>query len=38
VPHLDEDRPLFPDHTAMAEVVRSGEILEAVEAAVGTPE
>ena len=35
VPHLDEDRPLFPDHTRMADVVRSGEILAAVEAAIG---
>jgi histidine ammonia-lyase len=35
VPHLDEDRPLFPDHTRMAEVVRSGEILEAVESVLG---
>jgi histidine ammonia-lyase len=36
VPHLDEDRPLFPDHTRMAELVRSGEILDAVDAVVGT--
>jgi histidine ammonia-lyase len=35
VPHLDEDRPLFPDHTRMADVVGSGEILEAVESAIG---
>ena len=35
VAHLDEDRPLYPDHTRMQAVVRSGEILEAVEAAVG---
>jgi histidine ammonia-lyase len=35
VEHLGEDRPLFPDHTRMAEVVRSCEILEAVEQAVG---
>jgi histidine ammonia-lyase len=35
VPHLDDDRPLFDDHTTMAEVVRSGEILEAVESAIG---
>ncbi|MDH7515115.1 MAG: aromatic amino acid ammonia-lyase [Bacteroidota bacterium] len=35
VPHLDEDRPLFPDHTRMKEVVRSCEILEEVEAVVG---
>ena len=35
VAHLDEDRPLHRDHTAMAELVRSGEILEAVEGVVG---
>jgi histidine ammonia-lyase len=35
VEHLDEDRPLYPDHTKMKELVRSGEILEAVEKAVG---
>jgi histidine ammonia-lyase len=35
VAHLHEDRPLFPDHTAMMELVRSGDILAAVEAAVG---
>jgi histidine ammonia-lyase len=35
VDHLDEDRPLHVDHTAMAELVRSGEILRSVEAAVG---
>ncbi len=38
VAHLDVDRPLYPDHTAMKEVVRSAEILEAVEAAVGSLE
>ena len=35
VAFLDTDRPLYPDHTAMRDVVRSCEILEAVEAAVG---
>jgi hypothetical protein len=35
VAHLGEDRPLYPDHTTMMEVVQSGEILEAVERAVG---
>jgi len=35
VEHLAEDRPLFPDHNTMAALVASGEILEAVEAAVG---
>jgi histidine ammonia-lyase len=36
VAHLDEDRPLHVDHTRMQELVRSGEVLAAVEAAVGT--
>ncbi len=36
VSHLDEDRPLHPDHNAMKELVRSGEILDAVEQAVGS--
>ena len=35
VEHLDVDRPLFPDHNAMAALVESGEILDAVEAEVG---
>ncbi|MBM4160344.1 MAG: aromatic amino acid lyase [Ignavibacteria bacterium] len=35
VKHLDEDRPLYPDHTVMKEVVRSCEILEEVEGAIG---
>ncbi|MBU4253065.1 MAG: aromatic amino acid ammonia-lyase [Acidobacteria bacterium] len=35
VDFLDVDRPLYPDHTRMQELVRSCEILEAVEAAVG---
>ncbi len=35
VEHLGEDRPLYPDHTAMSALVASGEVLEAVEAAVG---
>jgi histidine ammonia-lyase len=38
VEHLGEDRPLYPDHNTMKELVRSGEILEAVEAAVGSLE
>jgi len=38
VEHLGEDRPLYPDHNTMRELVRSGEILEAVEAAVGSLE
>ncbi len=31
VPPLDEDRPLYPDHNTMKELVKSCEILEAVE-------
>jgi histidine ammonia-lyase len=36
VAHLDEDRPLYPDHTRMKALVKSCEILEAVEAEVGS--
>jgi histidine ammonia-lyase len=35
VAHLEQDRPLYPDHDAMRDLVSSGEILEAVEAEVG---
>ncbi len=35
VKHLDEDRPLYPDHNAMKVLVKSCEILEAVEQEVG---
>jgi histidine ammonia-lyase len=35
VPFLDEDRPLFPDHNTMTDLVRRREILDAVEAVVG---
>ncbi len=35
VPHLDEDRPLYRDHQTMKELVKSGEILEAVEREIG---
>jgi histidine ammonia-lyase len=35
VDFLDIDRPLYPDHTAMKELVRSGEILDEVEKKVG---
>ncbi len=35
VEHLDEDRPLHVDHDRMQELVRSGEILDAVESALG---
>ena len=38
VQHLDVDRPLYPDHTKMKEVVKSCEILEEVEKAVGSLE
>ena len=38
VTHLDEDRPLYPDHNTMMQLVKSGEILEAVENAVGSLE
>ncbi len=36
VDFLDEDRPLYPDHTRMKELVRSCEILEEVEREVGS--
>jgi len=36
VAHLDEDRPLHVDHTEMKALVRSGEILDEVEARIGT--
>jgi len=36
VAHLDVDRPLYPDHTNMKQVVKSCEILEEVEKAVGS--
>ncbi len=35
VAHLEEDRPLYPDHTKMKGVVQSCEILEEVEKTVG---
>jgi len=35
VAHLDVDRPLYPDHNQMHDLVKSGEILSAVEGAVG---
>ncbi len=38
VDHLDVDRPLYPDHTKMKEVVKSCEILEEVEKIVGSLE
>jgi histidine ammonia-lyase len=36
VSHLDEDRPLYPDHNRMKELVKSGEILEEVEREIGS--
>ena len=38
VKHLEVDRPLYPDHNAMQALVKSGKILEAVEAEVGALE
>ena len=38
VEHLEEDRPLYRDHTRMKELVKSCEILEEVEKAVGSLE
>jgi histidine ammonia-lyase len=38
VQHLEEDRPLYPDHNRMRDLVRSCEILEAVEHEVGSLE
>jgi len=35
VKHLEVDRPLYPDHNVMKDLVRSGEILDEVEKAVG---
>jgi histidine ammonia-lyase len=38
VDHLDEDRPLYPDHTRMMALVKSCEILHEVEKVVGSLE
>ena len=35
VQHLEVDRPLYPDHNRMKELVKSGEILDEVERAIG---
>jgi len=35
VKHLEVDRPLYPDHNAMKELVESGQILDEVEQVVG---
>lgn len=36
VPYLDVDRPLYPDHNTMKQLVKSCEILEEVEKAIGS--
>jgi histidine ammonia-lyase len=36
VAHLDEDRPLYPDHNTMQALVRTGQILDTVEDVVGS--
>ena len=38
VDFLDIDRPLYPDHTTMKELVKSCEILEEVEKLIGSLE
>ena len=38
VDYLEIDRPLYPDHNKMRELVRTGEILDEVEKAIGTLE
>ena len=38
VAHLDEDRPLYPDHNQMKSLVKSGEILDEVEKLIGSLE
>ncbi len=38
VDFLDIDRPLYPDHNKMKELVKSGEILETVEKTIGSLE
>ena len=38
VDFLEIDRPLYPDHTAMKELVKSCEILEEVEKEIGSLE
>jgi histidine ammonia-lyase len=37
VTHLDQDRALYPDMSAVAAMISSGELLEAVENALGSP-
>ena len=36
ISHMDEDRPLYPDHNRMKALVKSGEILAQVERVVGS--
>jgi len=36
VDYLDEDRPLYRDHNAMVKLLKSNEILTAVEEGLGT--
>jgi histidine ammonia-lyase len=38
IKHLDEDRPLYPDHNRMMQLVKNCEILEEVERVVGNLE
>ncbi|MCJ7588897.1 MAG: aromatic amino acid ammonia-lyase [Candidatus Aminicenantes bacterium] len=38
ISHLEIDRPLYPDHTRMKELVKSCEILEEVEKTIGSLE
>jgi histidine ammonia-lyase len=38
VDFLEIDRPLYPDHTRMRDLVRSGEILDSVESEIGSLE
>ena len=38
VEHLDEDRPLYPDHNKMKDLVRSQQILNEVESTIGSLE
>jgi histidine ammonia-lyase len=35
IEYLDEDRPLYNDHNTITDLVRSNEILDAVESIVG---
>jgi len=36
--HLDEDRPLYSDHNIMKDLVKSGQVLDEVEKAIGSLE